>query len=251
MKTTSILAALVAATTTTTARADAKWGTPEQAAVCTKNCDYYNDWKDTASPECKAELDRRTKACLDDPKEKKEYDAWVKSYKDAKSDAKLPTYNEACSSHGKDDLVSSMDRYKDLCTQKKEDDAAKAKLESTEVPKAEMHDAKLEAMVKKAYVDDYHGVNKVLKVVLQGWDDDYETDSFGQITGRDMHATVVNKQPDGKCSLHSELFLQHGHGRSFSGPFSLRGGGSASDNEILCSKVEGKPVAAPAKKKSK
>ncbi len=63
-----------------------------------------------------------------------------------------------------------------------------------------------------------------------------------------MHATVVNKQPDGKCSLHSELFLQHGHGRSFSGPFSLRGAGSASDDEILCSKVEGKPAAAPAKK---
>ncbi len=66
-----------------------------------------------------------------------------------------------------------------------------------------------------------------------------------------MHATVVNKQPDGKCSLHSELFLQHGHGRSFSGPFSLRGAGSASDDEILCSKVEGKPAAAPAKKKGK
>lgn len=252
MKTASILAALVAVTTTTIARADdAKWGTPEQAAVCTKDCDYYSNWKDTASPECKAELDRRTKACLDDPDAKKKFDAWVKSYKDAKSDAKLPTYAESCASDGKSDLESSMDTYEDICKKKKEDDATKAKLESTEVPKATMHDGKLEAMVKKAYVDDYHGVNKVLKVVLEGWDEEYEKDDFGQITGRDMHATVVNKQPDGKCSLHSELFLQHGHGRSFSGPFELRGGGSASDNEILCSKVEGKPAAAPAKKKGK
>jgi hypothetical protein len=251
MKTTSILAALVAVTTTTTARADAKWGTPEQAAACTKDCDYYSNWKDKASPECKAELDRRTKACLDDPDEKKKFDDWVKSYKDAKSTAKLPTFEESCSSDGKRDMESSMDLYKDLCTKKKRDDAAKAKLDSTEVPKAEMHDAKLEAMVKKAYEDDYHGVNKVLKVVLEGWDEEYERDAFNQITGRDMHATVVNKQPDGKCSLHSELFLQAGNGRSFSGPFSLRGVGSASDNEILCSKVEGKPAAAPAKTKGK
>lgn len=248
MKTASILAALVAATTTTTARADAKWGTAEQAAPCTKDCDYYSNWNEHASAECKAELDRRTKACLDDPNEKKEYDAWVKSYKDAKSTAKLPTYAENCSNNGKSDLETSMNRYQDICKKKKQDDDAKAKLESTEVPKAEMHDAKLEAMVKKAYEDDYHGVNKVLKVVLQGWDEEFETDAFGNVTGRDMHATVVNKQPDGKCSLHSELFLQHGHGKSFSGPFELRGAGSASDNEIICSKVEGKSPAAPAKK---
>jgi hypothetical protein len=251
MKTTSILAVLVAATTATTAYADAKWGTPDQAAVCTKDCDHYSNWLETGSPECKAEMDRRVKACIDDPEHKKQFDAWVKSYKDAKSDAKLPTHAEACAHEAKDDLESSMDEYDGLCKKKKADDAAKAKLDSTEVPQAEMHDAKLEAMVKKAYVDDYHGVNKVLQVVLQGWDEEYEKDDFGHITGRDMHATVVNKQPDGKCSLHSELFLQHGNGRSFSGPFELRGAGSASDNEILCSKVEGKAAAAPAKKKGK
>jgi len=246
MKTISILAALVAATTTTAARADdAKWGTPEQGAVCTKDCDYYNNWKDTATPECKAELDRRTKACLDDAKEKAEFDAWVKSYKDAKSTAKLPTYPEACSDHAKSDLENSMNRYEDICKKKKDDDARQAKLEATEVPKATMHDAKLEAAVKKAYIDGGYE-NKVLKVVLEGWDDDYEKDAFGQVTGRDMLAAVVNKQPDGKCSLHEELFLQHGHGNSFSGGLSLRGAGSASDTEILCSKVEG-PAAAPAK----
>lgn len=247
MKTISILAALVAATTATAARADdAKWGTTEQGAVCTKDCDYYSNWKDTASPECKSELERRTKACTDDPNKKKEYDAWVKSYKDAKSEAKLQSFAESCADEAKSDLERSMDRYKDACQKKKEDDARQAKLESTEVPKATMHDAKLEAMVKKAYVDGGYE-NKVLKVVLEGWDDDYEKDDFGQVTGRDMLAAVVNKQPDGKCSLHEELFLQHGHGNSFSGGLSLRGAGSASDTEILCNKVEGKAPAAPAK----
>jgi hypothetical protein len=248
MKTTSILAVLVAATTPTIAHADAKWGTPEQAASCTTDCDYHSNWKDSATPECKTELDRRTKSCTDDPKQKKDYDAWVKSYKDAKSTAKLQSFEESCASDAKRDLESSMDQYESVCKKQRDDAATKAKLDSTEVPKATMHDAKLEAMVKKAYEDDYHGVNKVLKVVLEGWADDYETDAFGQVTGRDMNATVVNKQPDGKCSLHSELFLQHGHGRSFYGPFSLRGAGSASDTEIMCTKVEGKPTAARAKK---
>src|SRR5881628_2647787 len=205
MKTASILAALVAVATSGTARADAKWGTPEQGGVCTKDCDYYSNWKDSASPECKAELDRRTKACLDDPNQKKEYDAWVKSYKDAKSDAKLPTYSESCSSDAKSDMETSMSAYENICKNQKEDDAAKAKLEATEVPKATMHDAKLEAAVKKAYIDGGYE-NKILKVVLEGWDEDYEKDAFGQVTGRDLNATVVNKQPDGKCSLHSEMF---------------------------------------------
>ncbi len=70
------------------------------------------------------------------------------------------------------DMESSMNRYEDICKQKKSDDEAKAKLEATEVPKATMHDARLEAMVKKAYEDDHHGVNKVLKVVLEGRDDE-------------------------------------------------------------------------------
>lgn len=252
MKTASILAALVAVTTTTIARADnPKWGTPEQSGVCTKDCDYYSGWEDKASPECKAELDRRIKACLDDPEQKKHYDAWVKSYKDAKSDAKLPTYPESCASDGKSDMESAMSNYKNICQKKQEDDDAKAKLESTEVPKATMHDAKIEAAIRKAFDSDDHGEDKVLKVVLEGWADEYETDAFGQITGRDMNATVVNKKPDGKCSLHDELYMQRGHGKSFSGPFESRGAGSASDTEIICSKVEGKAAAAPAKAPAK
>lgn len=258
MKTISILAALVAATTATAARADdAKWGTPEQAAVCTEDCDYHASWKNMMKPECKAEVDRRAKACTDDPNEKKKYDAWVKSYKDAKSDVKLQSFAESCASDAQRDVEASMDQYGPICQKKRDEDARQAKLQSTEVPKATMHDAKLEAAVKKAYIDGGYE-NKVLAVVLGGWDDDYEKDAFGQVTGRDMLATVVNKQPDGKCSLHEELFLQHGHGNSFSGPLSLRGAGSASDTEILCSKVEGKAAAAapakpaaPAKKKGK
>src|SRR6185312_1431848 len=90
MKNISILAVLVAATTSSIARAeDAKWGTPEQSAVCTEDCDYHASWKNTTKAECVAEIDRRTKACVADPKKKAEYDAWVKSYRDAKSTQKL------------------------------------------------------------------------------------------------------------------------------------------------------------------
>jgi hypothetical protein len=261
MKTISILAALVAAMTATAARAeDAKWGTPEQGAVCSEDCDYHAGWKNSMKPECKAEVDRRTKACIDDPAKKKEYDAWVKSYKDAKSEAKLQSLAESCADDAKRDVESSMDAYRDGCQKKRDDDARKAKLDATEVPKAELHDAKIEAAVKKAYENDYgnEAHPKVLKVVLEGWADDLETDAFGQVTGRDMAATVVVKQEDGKCSLHGELYMQRGHGNSFSGPFTSRGAGSASDTEIMCSKVEGKaaaapakPAAAPAKKKGK
>lgn len=259
MKNISLLAVLVAAMTSTVARADtAKWGTPEQAAVCTEDCDYHASWKNTASAECKVEIDRRSKACVADPAKKKEYDAWVKSYKDAGSTTKLQSFEESCADDAKRDIEASMDAYADSCKKQKAEADHKAKLDATEMPKATMHDAKLEAAVKKAYVDGGYE-NKVLKVVLQGWDDDYEKDAFGQVTGRDMLATVVNKLPDGTCSLHEELFLQHGHGNSFSGGLSLRGAGSASDTEIMCSKVEGKadgkpagkPAAAPAKKKAK
>lgn len=65
---------------------------------------------------------------------------------------------------------------------------------------------------------DYGTDNKVLKIILGDWSDDYEKDAFGQITGRDLDAFVVNKQPDGKCFIHDEYWLQNGNGRSFSGP---------------------------------
>src|SRR4051794_38942015 len=169
MKTISLLAALVASMTATAARADdARWGTPEQGAVCTEDCDYHAGWKNSMTPECKTEVDRRTKACTDDPAKKKEYDAWVKSYKDAKSEAKLQSFAESCADDAKRDVETSMDQYKDSCQKKRDDAARQAKLDATEVPKATMHDAKLEAAVKKAYIEGGYE-NKILKVVLEGW----------------------------------------------------------------------------------
>jgi len=96
----------------------------------------------------------------------------------------------------------------------------------TEVPKATMKNAALEKAVSDAYKRDYEKENKVLKVVLFGWDEDLEKDDFGQVTGRDMAATLVVKLPDGTCQLHYELWMQHGHGRSFSGPLEARGAGA-------------------------
>jgi hypothetical protein len=131
------------------------------------------------------------------------------------------------------------------------DKEAAAKVAAQEVPKATRHDAKLEKLVSDAYHKDYPE-GKVLKVILGDWSDDYEKDAFNRVTGRDLSAVVVNKQPDGKCSLHDEFWLQNGNGKSFSGPLSARGAGSASDTEILCSKVESAATsatkAAPKKK---
>src|SRR6185312_14258917 len=107
-------------------------------------------------------------------------------------------------------------------------------------------DAKLEKLVTAAYHKDYPE-GTILKVILGDWSDDYEKDAFGNVTGRDLDATVANKQADGKCYLHNEFWLQYGNGRSFSGPLSARGAGSANDTEILCSKLE-TAAAAPAAK---
>jgi hypothetical protein len=103
---------------------------------------------------------------------------------------------------------------------KKEAAEEKAKLEGTEVPKPTMHDAKLEKAVAAAYDRDYPG-NKILKVVLGGWSDDFEKDAFGRITG-------------------------------ISGPLSARGSGSMETTEILCSKAEAgasAPIASTKKKR--
>ena len=120
----------------------------------------------------------------------------------------------------------------------KDEAEKKAKLQGTDVPKAAMHDGALEKAVATAYGKAYPG-NKILKVVLGHWADEYEKDALGRVTGRDLYATVVNRHPDGKCELHGELWLQRGHGKAFSGPLSERGAGSLETSEISCSKIDG------------
>ena len=115
----------------------------------------------------------------------------------------------------------------------------------TELPTAKMKDAALEKAVAEAYKRDYP--NKVLKVILFGWDEEFEKDALGQVTGRDMAATVVTKLADGTCELHYELWMQSGNGRKFSGPLHARGAGSMETTAINCDKVEG-PAKAPKKK---
>lgn len=119
----------------------------------------------------------------------------------------------------------------------------------TELPKAGMKNAALEKLVLEAYKRDY--TDKPLMVILDGWVEDFETDAFGQVTGRDMSATVVVKLADGTCSLHGELWMQYGHPNAFSGPLHARGAGSASDTVINCDKVEAAAKAAPAKAATK
>lgn len=234
-----------------------EWGTLEGAHLCDQELaaakaspDQWK-WIDEAvktgkglSPQCKAELDKRMQTCLKDP--------GMSGYLNDRSITKGDP-NHVCYQHafgGMGDQITNAEAKK-----KQEAEAAKAKeaeqakraaeVAARELPKTTKHDAKLEKAVADAYHRDYPE-GKVLKVILGSWSDDYEKDAFNRVTGRDLDATVVNKQPDGKCFLHGELWMQHGNGRSFSGPLSARGAGSASDQEISCTKAE---VSAPQSKK--
>lgn len=215
----------------TNALAQGPWGTPEEAAPCL-------DARD-AQP-CKAEIARRAQNCLHDPNEAENIAGAHSGRSKAAGDAAALDFCVVAATHILDDQLE------DLAARKKEADARRAKLESTELPEAKQHNAKLEQAVIAAYIKGGYKDNKVLKVILGDWSTDYEKDAFGRITGHDLWATVVNKHPDGKCELFSELWLQLGNGRSWSGPLSERGAGSLETAEILCSKVE---AAAKPKKK--
>jgi hypothetical protein len=200
------------------------WGTPEEGKPCQASLD---------SPECKAEIARRTDNCQKDPREagnQSNARSWFPNDK-AKADQKA---HDTCAEMATNIMK---DQLEELTKKEKRAAEDKAKLEGEELPPANMHDPKLEKAVAAAYAKDYPE-GKIIKVILDGWRDDFEKDAFGRVTGRDLIATVVNKQPDGKCQLHSENWLQHGNGKSFSGPLSARGAGSMQKSEILCSKAE-------------
>ena len=204
------------------------------------------------SPACKAVFESRIPACLKDP--------YMQSgLKNPEIQKGIP--NRACHQQVWGGIWEQVTNDRQNKKQAEEEAKAKAdrdakaaaEVAARELPKAKRHDANLEKLVANAYRKDYPD-GKILKVLVFDWSDDYEKDAFDRVTGRDLDATVVNKQPDGRCFMHNEYWLQYGNGRSFSGPLSARGAGSASDKEILCSKAEaGASVASAgkAKKKSK
>lgn len=204
-----------------------QWGTPEQAGPCVNGTTYYDgSWKALANDACKAEWARRQALCLNDEQMK----PFI-----GDAPALAADNCKALTSHA---IERDMDKFLDQQATEKKAAEAKAKLATTEVPKADQRNPGLEKAVAKAYTKDYPG--KVLKVVLGRWADDFEKDAFGRVNGRDLYATVVNKQPDGTCQLHGELWLQHGKGKSFAGPLSARGAGSVEESPILCTKVSSK-----------
>ena len=236
-------------------------GSIEDAYKCSTEVDAWSAAKDgwawlddvvkgnKWSAACKPVFDQRFQACLRDPD-------MQSRLKDPDANHGIP--NRVCHEQAFGGIWEQVvnDRQKTQHeaeeAKAKADEEAKraAEVAARELPKATKHDAKLEKLVSAAYHKDYPE-GTILKVILFDWSDDYEKDDFGRITGRDLDASVVNKQADGKCYIHNEYWMQLGNGRSFSGPLSARGAGSASDNEILCSKVEGaaKAAAKPAAKK--
>lgn len=211
--------------------ADDPYGTPEQAASCLQMASirgraHYD--KSQLPAECITELDRRVELCFKDPEEQK-------IFKDPKYTASQdPT--EFCREVVTDRVQDQMKEYDIQQAKKKQAADEQAAIDNTELPKPDQRNPTLEKAVKAAYSKGYPE-NKVLYVALGNWSSDYEKDAFGRVTGRDLPADVVVRQPDGRCQLHTELYLQHGHGRSFGGPLSLRGGGSSNDKWIHCEKV--------------
>jgi hypothetical protein len=254
--------ATVAGTSSTALAGDEYKGTVEEAYKCEAEVNTFDTvpdhwkWLDDAvksgkvfTPACKAEFDKRMEVCMKDPamQWKLKDPEWTKGIPGR------PCHEDVFG--GIDEQVINDRNHKKAAEEEAKQKAERAaqaagKVAAQELPKATRHDAKLEKMVSDAYHKDYPE-GKVLKVILGDWSDDYEKDAFDRVTGRDLSAVVVNKQPDGKCSLHDEFWLQYGNGRSFSGPLSARGAGSASDTEILCSKVEGAAAASPAKAPAK
>jgi len=195
------------------------------------------------SPPCKAEIEKRAAQCVNDPEAQKIIKNPAYKISDGEAWCQYQAFWHMCNQ-----LDPMMEKKEQQAKAAKAAAEAQAALEKVEVPKGSMKNAALEKAVALAFQKDYSG--KVLKVILDGWLDEFEKDAFGRVTGRDLAATVVVKKPDGKCQLHDELWVQQGKGRSFSGSLSARGAGSAKDTEILCSKVE-TASAAPARKKGK
>jgi hypothetical protein len=242
-----------------TARAgDDYGGSIEDAYKCSTEVDAWSAAKDgwawlddvikgnKWSAACKPVFDQRLQACLKDPNMQSQL-------KDPEANRGIP--NRVCHQQAFGGIWEQVVNDRQHKKQAEEEAKAKADEEAKhaaevaarELPTGAKHDAKLEKLVAAAYAKDYPD-GKILKVMVFDWSDDYEKDAFDRVTGRDLDASVVNKQPDGKCWIHNELWLQYGNGRSFSGPLSARGAGSANDTEILCSKVEGAPAAKAAAK---
>ena len=231
-----------------TGAARADYGTPAGAHICDKEVAAASATKDRSkwiaeavksgkglSPECKAELDRQMPACKKDTwMQRKLTDPEI-----AKGDPDRVCYEEIFGQMWAQ-IINDEQQKKQAEEKAKKAEEQKAKnaaeVAATEPPQATKHDAKLEKAVADAYHRDYPE-GKVLKVVLGNWSEDYEKDALGRVTGRDLDATVINQQPDGTCQLHNEYWVQHGNGRSFSGPLAARGAGSMNKKEILCTKV--------------
>jgi hypothetical protein len=180
-------------------------------------------------PECVAEVEKRAKVCLTDPDMKKDIDNPKLSAHSAPE-----RYCTEMAVHGMQEQLAV---YNEQQKKAKADADSKAKMASQKMPKADMHDAKLEKMIADAYKKNFPD-NKILKVIITDKKWDFEKDALNRVTGRDINASVVNKHPDGACEIHSEMWVQQGSGKSFHGPFDERGAGSLEKVGILCENVK-------------
>ncbi len=234
------------------------WGTDEDAQVCEKEYSDSQKWQNLnkypyaindalkrgqVSPQCKAEIEKRAKRCMDDPLMRGIYnDASNENpHKDPPGYCSYRAFGEIY-----DQLmnVPVMKEFKAAKAKQAEEKTAKkaaeeaAKVAAAEMPKASWKNPAIEKMITAAFKRDWTSGEKLLKLFLtgkQGWQID--RNALGIITGRSVYAAAVYKKGD-KCTVHSTYWVQQHDGNGFSGPLEEHGAGAEENANILCAKVK-------------
>ncbi len=187
------------------------------------------------SPECKAEVDRKTKLLAAD-------NVYGKGAKEGrwglKDEALLQV--QAFFDIGGILLNFKGEKKKAEEAKAKEEEAKKKAAEQaakTELPKGAKKNPALEKQISAAYTAEYP-TNKILKVIMRDNDWRIERSSLGIITGRTIDATIAYKKADGTCELHHEGWWQGHDGKKFSKSIEQRGAGSMQLEPILCEKIK-------------
>jgi hypothetical protein len=254
----SIVAALTVTVGTGAAFAgEDPWGTVEDGAKCTqemtdKTPEFINGgWirfkkgvpapPDNATADCKAEINKRADACLQDPA----MQALITKYSSPKIKEKNAYLNILKSGGDQGPhMVCEAEAWSRLTHQRdlaavlaKQAASRKAAAEKTELPTAGKKDATIEAMVKATYSKAFPSAT-VLGIIIVGSDWSTDRNDFGTVIDRYIQVAVVNQQKD-VCEIYSEAWSQQYIGGAFKGPLSEAGAGSLTRSEIVCSKVKG------------
>ena len=218
--------AIATVVSTVPAWAGGDWGTTSEAKVCAE----LSKW---SSPECQAEIAKRTQACLEDGD--MQMDLGVTGYtpKTPNDAGKELCKKEASKEIQKQLAAASRENVATAKAAKAEQSA----LQSRELPKAVGRAPAIEQMVTASFRKSYPD-KKFLKVVLDqkpNWEN--QRSAAGVLVSRSVWATVASRKGD-KCEIYGTYWEQQHNGKGFAGSLVEHGAGAAAANEILCAKVK-------------